>query len=113
MTQTRPIIAYVMLIAIAALNGCTQEEAAERSMLRIDTVKTVIYIEKPEGCSPKRECTLFKIDSDERYATQVKVQLGEVAGDLVQVMSGLQSNDRVILNDMSAYMSKQRIRLQR
>ena len=100
MSQTRPIIAYVILIAVAALNGCTQEEAAERSMLRIDTVKTVIYIKKPEGCTPNRECTLFKVDSDERYATQVSVQLGEVVGNLVQVMSGLQSGDRVILSDM-------------
>ena len=115
MTQTRGHIAVSVLIAIAVLDGCTREEAAERSMLRIGSAKTDIYtyIEKPEECSPSTECTVFKLDAGERYATEVKVQFGEAAGDLVRVRSGLRSGDKVILSDMSAYKGKQRIRLQR
>ena len=82
-------------------------------MLRIGTAKSGVYLEKPETCTPNTECAVFKLDSDERYATQINVQLGDTVGDLVKVRSGLQPGDRVILSDMSAYKGRQRIRLQR
>jgi hypothetical protein len=113
MTQTRHTFAFVIFIAVVLLGDCAQEEFVERSMLRIGTARTDLYIEKPEGCRPNRECLLFMLDSDERHATRVKAQLGEVAGDLVQVVAGLHAGDRVILNDMSVYMNQQRIGLQR
>src|SRR6478752_10026447 len=107
----RSIIGFSILFAFAALVGCTPEEAVERSMLRIGAAKrgefvtsagssrTVLYIEKPELYVASTEGILFKLDSDERYATQVKVQYGEIAGGLVEVRSGLQPGAKVILSD--------------
>jgi len=116
---------FVIMLALAGLAGCKSEEAAEQSLLRIGTVKRsevgrqtasrgeVLYLEKPAECAPNSECVLYKLDGDERYAQQAKVLLGAASNGFVEVGSGLNVGDKVILSDMSAWKSRKRIRLQR
>ena len=112
---------FVIMLALAGLAGCKSEEAAEQSILRIGTVKhsevgpqtEVLYLEKPAECAPNSECVLYKLDGDERYAQQAKVLLGAASNGFVEVGSGLNVGDKVILSDMSAWKSRKRIRLQR
>ena len=60
-----------------------------------------------------RSCALYKLDGDERYAQQAKVLFGAASNGFVEVGSGLNVGDKVILSDMSAWKSRKRIRLQR
>src|SRR5215469_5911634 len=115
----------VIMLAVAGLAGCKSEEAAERSMLQIGTVersdvepqaasrREVLHLEKPAECAPNSECVLYKLDGDERYAQQTKVLFGAASNGFVEVRSGLNFGDKVILSDMSAWKSRKRIRLQR
>jgi hypothetical protein len=71
----------------------------------------VVYIEKPALSAPNTECALFVADADERSATLVKVQLGQIAGNYMEVRHGLKPGDRVIVSDMSAWTPYPRIDL--
>ena len=116
---------FTIMLALTGLAACKSEEAAERSMLKIGTVqrsevvsqaasrRQALYLEKPAECPPNSECVLYKLDGDERYAQQAKVLLGAANNGLVEVYSGLNAGDKVILSDMSAWKSRRRIRLQR
>jgi HlyD family secretion protein len=46
---------------------------------------------------------LFKIDPDGHSAKKVPVQLGATSVNLVEIKSGLQPGDKVIISDMSQY----------
>jgi HlyD family secretion protein len=46
---------------------------------------------------------LFKIGRDGHSAKKVPVQLGAASVNLIEIKSGLQPGDKVILGDMSQY----------
>ena len=55
---------------------------------------------------------LFKIDADGQNATRIPVLLGRASVNQIEVLSGLQPGDRVILSDMSAFARFDRVQLQ-
>jgi multidrug efflux pump subunit AcrA (membrane-fusion protein) len=112
-----------ILVAFAALNACKHEASVERSSIWIDVAgqgdpniqaglsKEMIYVKRPAMCVPRTECALFVAAADERSAILVKVQLGQVVGNYVEVRHGLKPGDRVIISDMSAQTTYPRIDL--
>ena len=118
MKTTRTVLGF---LALAALYGCMHLsdpsvlqssvgiEAAKRGDLQIPTgsLKDVIYVEKPAlcTCAPNTEGTLFVLDADGRSATQVKAHFGRSTGNFVEVQRGLKPDDKVIVSDMSAYVT--------
>ena|SRR5215471_20828436 len=114
-----------VLVSLAILTACERGPAVERSMLQTARAKRLttptvagvahdaIFIPKPHGYAGESEGKVWRIDADDRYATQVRVEYGSIAGDLIQVRAGLNAGDHVILSDMSAWSGIQRVRLQR
>jgi hypothetical protein len=78
----------------------------------IDRLPNVTYVGRPVLGTANSEASLFKIDSDGRHATRVKVRFGRSSVNTIEVVEGLQAGDRVILSDMSAYAGQSRIHLQ-
>ena len=58
------------------------------------------------------EGTIFKVEPDGQHATRVKVHYGQGSVNTVEIRSGLQAGDQVILSDMSAHKGQDRVRLQ-
>jgi HlyD family secretion protein len=54
---------------------------------------------------------IFKLDEDGTDATRVNVKLGRSSVNTIEIVSGLKVGDKVILSDMSAWDSFDRIRL--
>ena len=54
---------------------------------------------------------LLRLTPDGREAERVVVKIGRVAVSVVEILSGLKVGDQVILSDMSAYDTTDRIRL--
>jgi HlyD family secretion protein len=54
---------------------------------------------------------LFKLEADGKYANKVKVVLGKSSVSTIEIKDGLKVGDQVILSDMSAYDSYERIKL--
>jgi HlyD family secretion protein len=71
----------------------------------------VLYVGRPAFGQEKSTITLFKIEPDGTHASKVQVQLGRHSVNFIEIVAGLKVGDRVILSDMSAQDSVDRIRL--
>lgn len=78
----------------------------------ISSLSNVVYVGRPVFGKTNSEATLFKLDPDGRHATRVQVQFGQASVNLIEIKSGLQPGDRVILSDMSNYEQYDRIAVQ-
>jgi HlyD family secretion protein len=74
-------------------------------------LKDVAYVGRPVSCRLNSEDTIFKLEPDGRHATRVKVRHGQASVNKVEIRSGLEPGDQVILSDMSSY-KQDRVRLQ-
>jgi HlyD family secretion protein len=80
--------------------------------IQLEKLDDVVYVGRPVFGQQDQTVTLFKEDPDQNYATQVKVQFGKASVNTIEVKSGLNVGDRVILSDMSAYDNYPRIKLE-
>lgn len=77
----------------------------------IEKLTNVLYVGRPVHAEPDSTIGLFKLVDDGKEAVRVPVKIGRVSVNTVEVLGGLQEGDKVILSDMSAYDSFDRIRL--
>ncbi|WP_394844245.1 HlyD family efflux transporter periplasmic adaptor subunit [Pendulispora brunnea] len=77
--------------------------------IEIERLDNVLYVGRPPMATPAGSVTAFKVVGEE--AVRVPVQLGRSSVKTVEVVSGLRDGDQVILSDMSAWASVDRIRL--
>jgi len=71
----------------------------------------VLYVGRPAFGNENSTISLFKLDPDGKYATRVPVKVGRASVNEIQILSGLQAGDTVILSDMSRWDNVDRIRL--
>ena len=79
--------------------------------IQIEKLDDVVYVGRPVFGQQDAAVQLFKVDPDGRYANRVKVTFGRSSVNTIEVKDGLKVGDKVILSDMSAYDSYDRIRL--
>lgn len=77
----------------------------------IERLNDVVYVGRPTVGQPHSTATLFRYDADGKTATRVTVKLGRASVNTIEVLEGLKVGDKVILSDMSAQDSHERIRL--
>jgi hypothetical protein len=63
----------------------------------------VVHVGRPVFGQSNSRLMLFKLESDGHAAKKVPVQFGAASVNLIEIKSGLQPGDRVILSDMSQY----------
>jgi len=80
--------------------------------IEIARLNDVVYVGRPVTGQAEGESTLFKLDQDGRHAARVKVQYGRSSVNQIEIRSGLQPGDRVILSNMASYDRQERVRLQ-
>jgi HlyD family secretion protein len=71
----------------------------------------VVYVGRPVFGQQDSTVQLFKVDPDGKYANKVKVTFGRSSVNTIEIKDGLKVGDKVILSDMSAYDSYDRIKL--
>jgi HlyD family secretion protein len=79
--------------------------------VQLERLNDVLYVGCPVYGQENAAVQLFKIEPDGKYAGKVKVTFGRRSVSYIEVKSGLSAGDRVILSDMSAYDSYDRIKL--
>ncbi len=77
----------------------------------IERLNDVVYVGKPTVGQPHSTVTMFRYDPDGKTATRVTVKLGRASVNTIEVLDGLRVGDKVILSDMSAMDSHDRIKL--
>jgi HlyD family secretion protein len=79
--------------------------------IEIEHLGDVVFVGRPAYGQPDSTVGLFKLDADGQ-ARRVQVALGRASVNLIEIRSGLQPGDRVILSDTSAWDEYDRIRLE-
>jgi HlyD family secretion protein len=80
--------------------------------IEIERLSNVLYLGRPVQGQPNSKIGLFRVLAGRAEAARVSVELGRTSVNSVEVLRGLQAGDRVILSDMSAWDSYDRIRLE-
>jgi HlyD family secretion protein len=80
--------------------------------IELARVAATLTIGRPAAAQELGTIRLYKVDANERYADKLEVRLGRGSINKIEVVSGLQPGDRVILSDMSRWDSAARIRLE-
>lgn len=89
----------------------SRPELSVDGTIEIMHLADVVYVDRPVSGEQGATIGLFKISPDGKTAERVNVKLGRASVNTIEVLSGLNVGDRVILSDMSQYESYPRIRL--
>jgi HlyD family secretion protein len=79
--------------------------------IEIDRLKDVMYVGRPAYGQAESTVGIFKLEPDGKEAARVNVALGRASVNTIEVKSGLNVGDKVIISDMSAWDNVQRVRL--
>jgi HlyD family secretion protein len=79
--------------------------------IEIERLVDVVYVGRPAFGQEQRTIGLFRLGGDGE-AVRVPVTLGRMSVNAAEVVSGVRPGDQVILSDMSAWDSVERVRLQ-
>jgi HlyD family secretion protein len=79
--------------------------------IQLEKLDDVLNVGRPVFGQEGAAVQLFKVEPDGKYANKTKVTFGRSSVNTIEVKDGLQVGDKVILSDMSAYDSYDRIRL--
>jgi HlyD family secretion protein len=79
--------------------------------IQLEHLNDVLFVSRPAFGQDQAAVGLFKLVGDTGFAERVQVRLGRSSVNAVEITSGLQVGDRVVLSDMSAWDGSDRIRL--
>jgi HlyD family secretion protein len=80
--------------------------------IELERLPNILYVGRPVQGQPNSKIGLFRVLSGRAEAVRVSVELGRTSVNSVEVLRGLQAGDQVVLSDMSAWASYDRIRLE-
>ena len=78
--------------------------------IELERLDDVIFVGRPAFGQEKSTVGIFKLN-DSGEAVRTQVQLGRSSVNTIEIISGLQPGDRVILSDMSPWDANDRVRL--
>jgi HlyD family secretion protein len=79
--------------------------------IQLERLENILYVGRPSLGQEQSTVGLFKVTSEAGDATRVQVSLGKSSVNAIEVKSGLNAGDQVVLSDMSAWDSFERVRL--
>ena len=80
--------------------------------IEIERLENVLYVNRPSSSQANATLQLFKVVKDGEEAVRVPIKFGRSSATTIEILSGLQAGDELILSDTSAYDEHDRIRLQ-
>jgi HlyD family secretion protein len=93
------------------LPGGARPDLSVDGTIQLEKLDNVVFMGRPVFGQADSKVSLFKVEPDGKYADRVQVTLGAAAVNTIEVRSGLNVGDRVILSDMSAWDNYERIKL--
>jgi HlyD family secretion protein len=71
--------------------------------IQLGTLEDVLSVERPVYATADGWTTVFRVADDSASASRVKVRLGRGSVDRIEVLSGLEPGDRVVVSDISEF----------
>jgi len=101
----------VDIILEGALPPGSRPDLSVDGTIQLERLDNVIYVGRPAFGQENSTVGLFKLNTDTGEAMRTNVKLGRSSVDKIEIIEGLQPGDQVILSDMSAQDSFDRIRI--
>ena len=79
--------------------------------IELERLASVVYVGRPAYAQPNAPLGLFKLVDGGHYAERVPVNLGRASVNLIEVTSGLEVGDSVIVSDMTRWDNVDRVRV--
>ncbi len=76
----------------------------------ISQLTRILHVKRPAFSQENQKAVLFKVDS-EGFATKVKVTLGQASSNHIQITSGLNAGDRIIVSDTTDWSGFETLRI--
>lgn len=80
--------------------------------IQLERLEDVLYVGRPVQGQPDSTIDLFKVVENGKAAVRVPVKLGRSSVSTIEIVSGMQAGDQVILSDMTSWDSNTRVRLE-
>lgn len=74
-----------------------------KARIHVGTLDDVVFVERPVYARADARATVFRLTPDSAAAERVEVRLGRRSVDYVEVLSGLEPGDRIIVSDISGF----------
>jgi HlyD family secretion protein len=124
-TRNGLVQGHVMRIDPASVNGTVTVEVALPDTLprgarpdlsvdgtiEIERLENVMHVGRPAYGQAESQVGLFKLEPNGKEAVRVSVRLGRSSVNEIEIVSGLQPGDVVILSDLSSYDASDRVRI--
>ena len=91
-------------------NGARPDLSVDGTV-ELERLNDVVFMGRPTNGQPNGTIGMFRMTPDGQYASRVQVKLGRASVNTIEILSGLQPGDQVILSDMTAQDGHDRIRL--
>ncbi|HWL40230.1 MAG TPA: HlyD family efflux transporter periplasmic adaptor subunit [Gemmatimonadaceae bacterium] len=90
--------------------GARAEQAIDGT-IEVERLRDVLYVGRPATSQAESAIELYRLASDGKTAERVRVQLGPVSVNTIQVRRGLNAGDKVIVSDIGAAEGANRVRI--
>ena len=115
-TRIDPAVQNGTVTVDVALDGTLPQGArpdlSVDGTIDLDRLQDVLYVGRPAQGNENSTISLFRLSPDGKTAQRVQVAVGRASVNAIQVLSGLQQGDTVILSDMSKWDSNDRVRVE-
>lgn len=79
--------------------------------IEIERLEDVLFVGRPAYGQAESSVGLYRVDPDGQHARRVAVQTGRGSVNTIEIRSGLEEGDVVILSDMSQWEDAERVRM--
>ncbi|MBN2327063.1 MAG: HlyD family efflux transporter periplasmic adaptor subunit [Candidatus Omnitrophica bacterium] len=91
-------------------DGARPDQTLDGNIL-IEQLSDVLHVGRPVFGQSNASIQLFKVSADGMTANRIRVQIGRVSVNTVEIVDGLLEGDRVVLTDMSEWDEFDKVRL--
>jgi multidrug efflux pump subunit AcrA (membrane-fusion protein) len=79
--------------------------------IQLERLRGIVFTGRPTIGQDNAVINLFRLDADGRTATRVRVRLGRMSANTVEIVQGLQPGDRVVLSDLQLPDNTEQVRI--
>lgn len=94
-----------------ALPRGARPDLSVEGVIELERLPDVLHVGRPVQGQADSLVGLFKVSAGGREAERVPVRLGRSSVNTIEILSGLELGDTILLNDMSQYDAHDRVRL--
>ena len=92
-----------------ALPAGARPQLPVEGVIYISQLNDALFVGKPAYVKANSDLTVYKLDSDGRYASRTTIKTGKISVNAMQVLSGLDGGDHIITSDMGEWQDRDRI----